>query len=337
MKSTFSKPATLAALALCVVFSIILVNRIAGALGGSASHATETVSGLELLPGDAALTGMIEVRQTLDDGVFGLNSENLFPAKVNSKVNHALESIEEFSGVNPATDIERILFSFSRLEDDADPVLLAQGNFDRDAMISFLDEKAGHELQQNRYRGEPTYSLGDASELFLAFPSNNLVIATRFEADLEKTLDRLNKDLPRTVINDGAFGPVAGTDAWVSVNSIQNYVSRMVSHSEIDERVDLARRAVAGIMVGIDAEDDRIVVRSALTPVESVSTSDLEDIVKGLLAAARTASRDHPDNPVVADVIDRIKVRKSGEHVVVSIEVDRRDLEQVLQSIDETH
>lgn len=338
MKSTFSKPAALAALALCVVFSIILVNRIAGALSGNAPVPVETVSGLELLPADAPVTGMVEVNRTLDNGVFGIDRDSIFPTDdAKEKVNESLEKFAEYTGINPTTDVDRILFSLTNLENDANPILIVQGQIDSDQLIEFLSEKLGDQLVVSDYNGDAIYAIDKEAQLSVAFPSSNLIVVAHQRAELENVLDRFHGTLPATEFNTERISHLGSSSAWVSVNNIQRYATQMVGMDDTDERLDLARRAIDAVAAGIDTEGDRLVFTSVLTPVESVSSGDLEDILKGLVAAARTAANDHPENPVVADVIDRVKVRKSGDQVIVSLKVDKDDLEQAARSFGPKH
>ncbi len=330
MKSFFSKPATMAALALCVIFSIILTNRVLSRFGDSTTVSGDTISALGILPGNSVVTGMIDVSQTLKSDLIGFTDGGHFSlSDLSEEAAEALDEFAEHTGVNPATDIDKVYFSLAELEGKAQPSMLIYGSIDGRQAREFITDEIGGSLSESQYRDVKVYSIGPSSELSFAFVTDNLTIVSPQLESIHLMIDRINGAAPQANISSSLIAHVDGSNAWLTVNSIQRYTNEMVDLDDVDPRLALARRAIDDVAVSVQLSDDRVLFQSVLGATEKVSSSDLEDIVKGSIAAIRTASQSDHKRPIVAEMLDRVKVRKSGDVVVVSGTFKSEDIEQL--------
>ncbi|NND71461.1 MAG: hypothetical protein HKN43_07770 [Rhodothermales bacterium] len=338
MNSIHSRPATLGALVLCVLLSGILASRCIDNLNTSGSLSAESLSAVQMLPvSDAAVLGKIDVRELQQDalGLAGDFSLEDIMDDVNTEFGARLRSFSEQTGFDPMTDIRSVYYTASGKGHDTEAAMVVHANMDADEMNRFIRENLGDEVVEATYNGVTIFKADDGDGISFAFVNDNVIAVAPSERAVQIMIDRSsssassgNADMTRLI------NLVSGNDAWMVIPSIQSHAS-MDDMDNVDNRFVMASRAIDQLAVGVDVSSGAVNFQTHIGPTENVTASDLESIVKGAIAAARTMAME--EQPIIAEMLDQVVVSRRSGMVRVSMTVDNEDLEQLRIMAEESH
>lgn len=276
-------------------------------LESGAPLSLHTRSALDVLPADAQAVAMVDVQAMKDNEFTSAFAPGRFsPEEMTGEAAARVLGFLAQTGLDPETDLHQIYAATSAIErgPSADAAVLIYGDYDRERITDYMDAELSAELTRGSYRDVPTYTSIDTDKAaYLAFPSDDLVIASGSSVALEAMLDRLAGEGTPALSSTTVLMPLAeraagGTDAWVAV-------AEMPKGSDFDGGGEFDfGSTVQRFAAGMDAQSGGVEGRAFLVPAAGVSADDLASLVRGGVAAMRGSS-DLPAEAVrVLDGID---------------------------------
>lgn len=272
----------------------------AAGIGSSA----QTTDALAVLPADADVYGMTNLEAARESEALDAALGNTGLGMINGRGSSDFDEFVRLTGFDPATDLDKIYVA-AREGTPERAAFVAYGRFDRERIERYIADLDDADFEASTIGSTPVYIAtdedGDRGGFALA--SDRMVLAGD-EATLTDMIGRLGSaaSAPPAELQ-ALFDRVTFPDgAW--------FVARL-DRADITVPDDagpsaLAARAADGFVVSMAFERDGVPVNAYLSTKPEANTSDVADVVRGGLSAARMGLKDQPD---ALDVLDRVEVK----------------------------
>ena len=275
----------------------------------------QTKNATEVLPADAQMVMMVDLQALQRNALFAKELGGL------DGIDARMQGFFDVTGFDPKTDLREVYMAQTGPGGEHIGVV-AYATFDRERLQSYVEESLADELERASYQGATIYRTREADEAFaFAIATDNMIVAAKDERVLQAMLDRLagtGADALKTNASLMALVEhVGGTEGAWMVNAVID--DQHHGHDEPDEFARL-RGAVGGLALGMRIEETGVGVTALFQPDENVAASDLADLVKGAVAAAKTSANNADDD--FMKMLDDVEVRTRGEQVQVEGFVD---------------
>jgi hypothetical protein len=273
------------------------------------SLSLEARAATEVLPSSAVFVGMARV------GDFASNpAVNPFRQGgwLSSSDTEAAARVLDFlatTDFDPERDVEAVYIAGNPKSDELGPSIVANGTFDRQRILSYVEEKYEDTFQRSDYAGVAIYSGGDGHHAFtFALPSDETLIASSSVTLVQAMIDRISNGGPS--LSDDArlmdlIRKVDGQSAWMVTEDVQFQTNG--KWSGFSRAID---RAAGGLQVTEDGMDGVVY----LIPPEGVAAGDLEDLVRGVVAGVKTSS---DLSTLQREALETVRIDLSDGQVVV--------------------
>jgi hypothetical protein len=266
---------------------------------------------MTLLPRDGRMVAMVDLQQMRTHGPAALREAF---AEVSNPSMAESEELQEFlaeSGLDLSTDIERVYLTQPRAE-DARPYLVLTGSFDHKRIGQALEAQAGRDVQQTEVAGMPAFTLATdgAPHVALAVVRSTLLVVAPSLQDLEPMLSRSASGSPTT--DDMLLQAASsGQSAWYVLRDLD--APRSSDAPDDMEQLGRALQDMAGSFTFTD--DGALDGTLTLVPKPGASPSDVADVVRGLVAAAKQSSEIGDD---ARQALERTEVRATNGTVTIT-------------------
>lgn len=264
-----------------------------------------------LLPHDARMVAMVDLQQMRTNGPTPLRDAFSKISNPSLSDSGALQDFLAESGLDVSRDVERVYLTHSENEGTA-PHLVLTGSFDRDRIGEALKSQAGRDFQTVDVARTPVFSFasdGNSSEVALAVLRNDLMVIAPSVQDVETMMSRSRNG---TAPDDALLRSAAqGQSAWYVLRDIDG-----PSDNDAPDRMEQLGAALQDMAGGFTFTDDGALDGVlTLIPRSDANPSDVADVVRGLIAAAKQSSDIDGD---ARRALDRTEVRVDGETVTVT-------------------
>ena len=93
-------------------------------------------------------------------------------------------------------------------------------------------------------------------------------------------------------------------------------------------------RAISGIGVSLQLEDDAVKINVYFEPKLGIDESDISDLMRGAIALAKLETKQTREAENLADILNRIDVSESSGFSRVQLRVTEQDLANLIRNID---
>ncbi|MEM0961861.1 MAG: hypothetical protein AAGK21_04860 [Bacteroidota bacterium] len=263
----------------------------------------QTTDALALLPGDADMYGMTNLEAARESEALDAALGGTGLGMLDGGGSADFEEFVRLTGFDPSTDLDRIYVAAREGTPDR-AAFVAYGRFDRDRIEAFVADQDDAELEVTAIDGIPVYLASENAGPRAGFAlANDQMVLAGDEATLTEMISRLGRasGSPSPAVQ-ALFDRVAFPDgAW--------FVARL-DRAEMSIPADappeaMAARAADGFVVSMAFQRDGIPVRAFVATKPEASASDVADVVRGGIAAARVGMK---DQQAALDVLDRVEV-----------------------------
>ncbi len=285
----------------------------------SLSMTAETRGALAVLPAEAQVVGMADYQALRENPLFDPAGGAL--AGGNAEASARLRQMIEATGFEPAKDLRQV---YVALTEDG-PQIAAYATLQPDRMTTFLDQQPG--LQHTQHGGRRIYHAAAPSEAgrkggesWFAVASENLIVASTSQEGVQRMLDRvstgagaLSENAPLMQLVEQAAG-----DAWMA-----GFVTDAMKGEAPakDRQAAVLARSVRSFVTSLSATPTGFEGRAAFEAAPGVDPADLEDLVRGAVAAMKaepSAER--------LEMLDAVQVARKGDQVTVRMEATNAQL-----------
>ena len=301
------------------VFTALAVG-IAGALASGCQdtvaasgvgRSLQTTEALALLPTDADVIGMMDLAaarssDALTAATGGAGLQMLSPGG-----SAEFDAFVRQTGFDPGRDLDRVYVAAPAAgREQGRAAFVGYGRFSRERIERFLATQTERPVETTDIDGVPAYFSTDSTgrRAGFALPNDRVVLAGD-ETTLRQMLGRMGTAgsapspdvqalLDRVVYPDGA---------WFVARHIQDGTGAPSG----DEPAALAARLAEGVAVSMDFGRDGVPVRAF---VQTPQPSDLADVLRGGVSAARMGAK---DEPAFLSALDDVEVETADGGVTV--------------------
>ena len=265
-----------------------------------------------LLPHNARMMAMVDLQQMRTNGPAPLRDAFSEISNPSLSESGALQDFLAESGLDVTRDVERVYLTHSEEETKA-PHLVLTGSFDRDRIGTALQSQAGRDFQTVDVAGTPVFSFhsgsNGASDVALAVLNNDLMVIAPSVQDIETMINRSSNG---TAPDDALLRAAAqGQSAWYVLRDFGE-----PSSSNAPDRMEQLGAALQDMAGGFTFTDDGALDGVlTLVPRSDARSSDVADVVRGLIAAAKQSSEIDSD---ARRALDRAEVRVNDGTVTVT-------------------
>lgn len=309
---------------LALPLALCLLAGCASELSQPAEITLQAKTAFEVLPADVQVVGALNVAAAYAEG---LGDAWMDQAELDGELRARFDEFIELTGFNPQEDIREVYGGLSGTgEDHPAANLVVYANFDRDRMMSYLNDKLGDELQTDTYKSTTIFHPAEQEgrdHLYFALVNDEMLVAGSTYDALIGMLDRLdgggnaldqNADLMRLI------GKVARPDgAWLVVKD--PFKDGHPGHG--DAPIPNISRMVQDVVVSTGFERGGFDVEVQMTTQADVNPEDVADALKGMLAGTRMSNK---QNQPLLDTLDRVSIKAHGDGVRVRAFVDEATL-----------
>ena len=277
--------------------------------GLDAPGVTATVQSSEafaLLPSDARMIGMMDLRAARESDAIKTATGGAGLGMVSPDGSDDFDAFVRMTGFNPGEDLDRVYIAAR--ETDQAAAFVGYGRFDRDRIARYVADQDAAELEATEIDGIPAYlSTGDARRGGFALVNDEMILAGD-EASLRAMLARVGTtDATPSADIQALLDRVQYPDgAWFIARDLD-----VNGASGGDDPMGAAATMADDMVVSMDFRRDGVAFGAFVTPRNGASASDLADVLKGGVAAARAGLKDEPGAIDMLDDVD-VKTRDGG-------------------------
>lgn len=277
-------------------------------------------SAVEVLPADVQVVGMINLQDMRTNAAF----DTFAPARVGGEVSARIQDFIDATGFDPETDLQEVYVAAPALDDQAAPSFVAYATFDRDRLEAFVEQNLADTFDRTNYNGITIYrATEDDHVLAFAIANENMIVGSTDVASVEAMLDRLSG--AGTALDDDAETmklialASGGSSAWFVARDIGKHVPAAADPGKAIERdIQQIGKALQDVAVSVRIQQDGAEGTVFMLPQVGVSSSDVADLTRGVVAAMKAS----PDVDAYAlRMLDQVKVQRLGDEVRVNFVV----------------
>ena len=282
----------------------------------TADLSLQTRSALEVLPAGADAVAMLNV-QAAGESPVGRHGGPFSVEGMGGEGSARFGEFVRLTGFDPEEDLSRVYVAVTGVDEHAAPAFVVYGTFDRARMDAYLQEHAPAEaaLERTTVGGLPAYLGNDDGRRFGLVLVNDEMALAGEETALRAMVERLGGGATGGLDTDAAMMRLVehaayGDGAWFAARGIDAHAPDGAGMG------DLARAGgqMAEGVVSFDFRTDGVAMHAVGYPRAGATASEVADVVKGAVAAARTQAADEPE---AVRALDDVDVRASGDAVVV--------------------
>ena len=261
----------------------------------------QSTEALTLLPSDAQMVGMMDLRSARESDAVQAATGGAGLGLVSPDGSAEFDAFVRRTGFNPGEDLDRVYVAAT---DGREPAaFVGYGRFDRDRIARYVAEQEDIDFEVTEVDGLPVYltDSDDGRRGGFALVNDEMILAGD-EASLRAMLSRVGGTptapsadvqalLDRVRYPDGAWFVARNLDAGDAAPS--------------DDAIGTAALMADDVVVSMDFRRDGVAFGAFVSPRSGASADELSRLVKGGVAAARTAAK---DDPTAVDALDRVKV-----------------------------
>ena len=263
----------------------------------------QTTDALALLPADATVYGMTDLAAARQSDALDAALGGTGLGMVSGRGSADFDEFVRMTGFDPARDLDRVYVA-GRADAAGQPermAIVAYGRFDRDRIERFLAAQPDGEFEASEADGIPLYLAAEDDGARVGFAlANGQMVLGGDEATLRAMVSRLGTTAPAPAADlQALFDRVAYPDgAW--------FVARDLGTGGLaGGDAPLPAQAADGLVVSMAFQSDGVPMRAFLATKPEANTSDVADVIKGGIAAARVGMK---DEPAALDVLDDTEV-----------------------------
>ena len=276
----------------------------------------QTTDALALLPADAQMMGMMNLRAASESGALAAVTGQAGLGMVSGDGSADFDAFVRMTGFDPDADLDRVYVAGTEGPGDGPGrmAFVAYGRFDRDRIEQYLAERPEADLTVAQVDGVPVYTMADdgGRRGGFALVNDQMVIAGD-EATLTAMLGRLGTQRAAADADlQALLDRVAYPDgAWFVARGLADRTAGIPDSAPPSAQ---AMRAAEGMVLSMDFRTDGVPVTAFIRAQAGADTDDLADVVRGGLSATKVGLK---DQPAVFDVVDQVAVEAERDGVQI--------------------
>jgi hypothetical protein len=323
-----------------IVCIVILVAPLLVVEGWNA-RAKKEYEPLSLIPKDSGFVVVVDMKKVVGTKYYTKFKQD------EKKLDDYYEFIEK-TGIDPEKDLDIITISLSKLEDDADFVLIATGRFDKEKILSSIRKEAT--VIEEEYQGKTFYKIADRhkkcekeeemekeeeakhkrkeDEVRLAFLDSNIVAISNSEViknavdlyhgkgeSIEKNQTLM--DVMKEIDQDDMVWGAGVVPEKVKMSPPQGHpmANVVATIKSVVFSVDLKKELDAFLKIKSDYKEN---------------VKNITDAINGLLALGRMNYAEQPD---YMELLEGITVEGTGDIVSISMHMSEELLDRLSEEI----
>jgi hypothetical protein len=231
------------------------------------------------------------------------------------------------AGLDPKRDVDTAIFSLSASHgQQAAPLVVFEGRFDRAALAAATTSRGGTRVDASPlpYFRLPAHAGEQAHETgAVAFVSDKLVLAGT-ETALLHALDAYAAGAaglpPHSFVSDALSRVDRQAAAWAVVDTARlqqlHPVGTHEGHDGPAAQLTTALRSLSLVAFQANVSDRNVSVSATGLAPDEETRQNLEDVLRGMLAAWRMAAQEK--NPDLVSAIRKIRVTRTDEGVTIA-------------------
>jgi hypothetical protein len=273
----------------------------------------QTTDALAVLPSDADVYGMTNLAEARDSQALAAALGETGLGMVSGTGSEDFEAFVRLTGFDPTEDLDRVYVA-AREGRPKRAAFVAYGRFDRERIEQYVSDQSDVTFEVSEIEGVPVYlaTSDDGERSGFALANDEMVLAGD-EATLVDMIRRLGTTVgPADPELQVLFDRVAFPDgAWFVARGFDRAGLHVPDEAPPSA---MAAHAAEGFVVSMNFEGDGIPVRAFLKTKPEANATDVADVVRGGISAARSGLKDRPS---ALDVLDRVEVEAEGDGVRV--------------------
>lgn len=276
---------------------------------------------VDVMPEDALAVGRIDFRAVAENPLttpFG--EAGFLTRELKGEAEARFNDFTEATGLDPETDLTEVYGAIEAGTSDERLSLAVYGDFDTEALASYVESRLGSELGTESHAGVTIYRGQQEQGVAFAFASEDMILVGSDAPTVALMIDRLqgrgtsladNAALMERIARAASAGDLwglalkpEGTDAGNPLDELDGELGQLWV------AVDAAGGAVT-------VQPEALETHIQLYPTEGVSADDLASLVRGAIALARGAEGLDDDN---RSILDDARVEAEDDYVSVRIE-----------------
>ena len=269
----------------------------------------QTREALELLPPDAAMVGMMNLRAARESDAVQTATGGAGLGLVSPDGSAEFDRFVRQTGFDPGEDLDLVYVAMPAGGQEHRGAFVGYGRFDRERLERFLATEApadGRQLVATQINGVTAYLATDedGSRGGIALPNDQMILAGD-EATLTAMIGRLQGagSQPSPTLQ-ALLDRVAYPDgAWFVARDLPGLGGGRASDDGNPMNVAATRARTVVLSMGF--ERDGVAVRTFIEPTAETPADELADVFRGSIAAARMGVK---DEPAALDMLDGVRV-----------------------------
>ncbi len=297
--------------------------------GPNSELSLQTRDALEILPANVDMAGMANLQAARQSALFEGHES---PFSTRNMYGEGAARFDEFmrrTGFNPDEDIRRVYMTASeRTDGQSRPAFVVYADFNRARVDAYLDDNSATDVARSTYNDTPVYLFAEDDGTFgLGLINDEMAVAGE-QSELYAMIDRIANGTPGLSGDAQMMALIARAShpdgAWFAVRKFDDRDSASDHDGPMAGMSHAFRLMGSGVMsFGFEGRD--VEMTAVGIPRDNASVRDVADMLRGAVAVMRTTSED--GNPAMADMLDGVQIRETGDAVQVQAVLETAFLE----------
>jgi len=261
--------------------------------------------------------------------ILPMDSKAVFYADLNKvmaleSVDQALKSDKNYqemqdfinkTGINPQEDINYIVGALTSMEKDNQAgVIVANLNYNKDAMINLIKEESEKEIIESEYSGYTIYSTEEAEEMenFCFLDESNILIGDN--SGIQAVIDIVKNNGENVLKNEEMSAMLAQTNkdalVWGAFLIPSEAVTEATSTNPMLENL----KSVKAAAMFFDYKNNSYITEIKLMSTDPEANKQVAELLNGLKAFGAMGAA---ENPAIGDLMNKIEISAGDEFVKI--------------------
>ena len=282
--------------------------------------ALQTRNALEILPAGADMAGMVNLQAARQSAIFEDHESPFSAENLDGESAARFNEFMRLTGFNPEEDVRRVYMTVSKVDGESNhPAFVVYADFDRTRIDAYLDDNTPAEVTRTTYNDTPIYLVSDDDGTFGFGLINDEMAVAGEQSELYAMIDRvtngthgLSGDAEMMALIERAAHP---DGAWFAVRKIDEGAGDDAHYDGPMAGMGQAALMMGSGVMSFGFGGEEVEMTAVGIPRDNASVGDVADILRGAISLMRTTSQ--RDNPDLAEMLDRVRVRETGDAVYV--------------------
>ena len=278
---------------------------------------------LTLVPSDSTMVASVNLQTVVDNGYYDdLDKEMMSQSE---DWNDKFKGFLEKANIDPKKDLQSLVFAYRPKEGQGEDqtCVLVNGNFDNEALLNAVKSEAEEKIQEKTYKGKTLYLSAEEPDKGWVFPAEGC-FAIASEPMLQKVLDILEGDAENITDNKEMMKMIDRINKKVMVWGCGMVPQEIKEEAATSNPMFAAFNDINALIFTMDGAKGVDLNIQALCS-SSDNAKKVGEALNGLkMMAGALAAQE----PLVGELLEKIKIEPTGDLVALSAEIPRELLDK---------